>query len=88
MGTNIKIEWTENSGSGSAQGTDNAMILAYNTAKHVTVYEINGAKRVQGTFNYVMPTEWLGDSLELYLGFISEDGSNVSDSLYLSSIAL
>jgi hypothetical protein len=35
-----------------------------------------------------LPADWVGESVEAYIGFISEDGREVANSVYLGSIAI
>jgi hypothetical protein len=88
VGTTVKIDWIDNSGSGTALGTDKAMILAYNGTKYSAVYEMDTTTRILGTVDFELPSIWVNDTVEVYLGFISEDGKNVSDSIHLSSVQL
>jgi hypothetical protein len=39
-----------------------------------------------GTHEIALPADWLGDNVEVYLGFISEDAKAVSNSVYLGSV--
>lgn len=49
------------------------------------VYILEGAERSTGTESVSIPSSFSGDTLELYIAFISEDGSKVSNSAYLGS---
>ncbi|MDR2929057.1 MAG: DUF6266 family protein, partial [Cytophagaceae bacterium] len=33
-----------------------------------------------------VPADWSGDSVEIYLGFVSEDGKEVSNSVHLGTL--
>ena len=43
-----------------------------------------GAERAEGIQNIAMPTDWSGDDLHVYLGFVSDDGREVANSVYFS----
>ena len=85
-GKNIEFSWDDNSGAGSAGQTDKALIALLNVGKHEAITNSNGAERMTGTQTVAIPANWLGDSVELYLGFISEDSREVANSLYLGSV--
>jgi len=79
----ITFTWTDNSGVNDAKATDLAMPLAYNTIKGQAIFKTNGAERSAGTDVLTVPDSWLDDEVELYLGFVSKDGSLVATSAYL-----
>lgn len=79
------IAWTDNSGQGNAQSTDVAMPLAFNTDKGEAVFSTAAATRADQSAELNFPADWVGDTVELYIGFASADGINVANSLYLGS---
>jgi hypothetical protein len=42
-----------------------------------------GAERTAEMQSLVMPADWVGEEVRVYLGFISEDGKEISNSCYL-----
>ena len=87
-GGNITFSWDDNSGVNSAKQTDKALIAILNLEKGDSITDAAGAERTAGTQTVVIPADWSGDSVEAYLGFISEDGKEVANSVYLGSIAI
>ena len=87
-GGNIEIVWDDNSGVGSAKQTDKALIAIVNFAKNEAVTDTAGVERQEGTQTVALPADWFGDSVEVYLGFISEDKKEVANSVYLGSIVV
>ena len=83
-----RITWDDNSGSGSAQATDKALIVLLNTTRQEAVFTIAGPARSAGTETISVPSEYTGEDVEVFLGFISEDGSKVANSSYLGSVAV
>ena len=69
----VDVTWTDNSGSGSASATDKALILIYNVDKNEEVFTTTGSARSAGTESISVPVEYIGDSVEVFIGFISED---------------
>lgn len=81
----VTITWTDNSAEGSANATDLSMPLAYNVSKGRVVFEIAASTRSSQSVALPLPSNWLGDTIQLYLGFISEDGMEVANSVYVGS---
>lgn len=84
----VEVTWTDNSGSGSAQATDKALIVLLNTTRQEAVFTTAGPARSAGTETISVPSEYTGEDVEVFLGFISEDGSKVANSSYLGSVAV
>lgn len=84
----VQITWDDNSGSGSAQATDKALIVLLNTTRQEAVFTIAGPARSAGTETISVPSEYTGEDVEVFLGFISEDGSKVANSSYLGSVTV
>ena len=85
---NIVLSWNDNSGIGAAKPTDKALIAVINPIKDETITNAAGADRSAGTQTVVIPDAWSGDAVDVYLGFVSEDGREVANSSYLGSIAI
>ena len=79
----VTITWSDNSAEGSADATDLSMPLSYNVSKGQTVFEITASTRSSQSVALPLPSDWIGDTIHLYLGFISEDGMEVANSVYL-----
>jgi hypothetical protein len=85
---NLVLSWNDNSGIGSAKPTDKALIAVINPIKDETITNAAGEERAAGTQTLVLPDDWSGDNVDVYLGFVSEDGKEVANSAYLGSIAI
>lgn len=84
----VDISWTDNSGSGSALATDKAMILLYNSNRGESIFTTEGSARSTGNESVSVPSEYTGEDVEVFLSFISEDGSKVANSSYLGSVTV
>jgi len=84
----IKLTWKNNSGTGEAQPTDKAIVVAINPAKGEAAYTIQGAPRSAETEELAIPSYWSGDEVHTYLAFISEEGTEVATSTYCGSVAV
>ena len=79
----ISFAWTDNSEVSNALATDKAMPLAFNISKGQAVFKTNGAERSTEADTLTIPANWSGDDVEVYLGFVSNDGLLVATSAYL-----
>ena len=81
----IAVSWQDNSRTANALDTDFAMVLANNANNQEAVYVISSACRGDEGASLRYPSDWVGDTVHIYLGFVSEDGTLVSDSDYVGS---
>ena len=82
----VTFTWGDNSAESNANATDKIMLLAYNPVKRESVSIVgDGATRVDGSFTVPIPTTYAGDTLELFIAFMSADGTQLSNSTYLGS---
>ncbi len=79
--------WTDNSGNGNAESTDLVMALLYNKVKKEAEYDIGNATRADGEMSFRYPNDWQGDSVEVYLSLMSENGQLVSESEYMGEVS-
>jgi Family of unknown function (DUF6266) len=86
-GNDIKFNWTDNSGTGKAKATDKAMLVLYCPAVKQAIYTTGSALRSAGseTLNAAIFT---GEQVETYIGFISEDGRFVANSIYTGPLTV
>jgi hypothetical protein len=81
----VTFDWDDNSADGNANATDKAMVLAYNPSKKESTYNLGGAQRSITSQILTLPTSYTGDTIQLFMAFVSEDGKVVSNSVYLGS---
>lgn len=84
----ISISWDVNTGVGNAKDSDFALIAIYNPSKGEAITETKETHRSEGRREMNLPQDYTGDTLQIFLGFISEDGKNVSNSSYVDSITV
>ena len=84
----VTLNWADNSGSGNATATDKALIVVLNPTRAESVFDTGGNQRVAGTEDITVPANWVGESVEVFLGFITEDGKDVANSSYLGSVVV
>lgn len=88
VGAVLTVSWTDNTGSGNAKAEDKAMLMIYNSDKSQYVYTAGAAPRSAATESISLPDNFAGDTVEVWMGFISADGKSVATSIYLGSIAV
>jgi hypothetical protein len=84
----VTLTWDDNSGNGTATQTDKALIVVLNSTKAESVFDAGGNQRVAGTEDISVPADWVGESVEVFLGFITADGKEVANSVYLGSVTV
>ncbi|NRD21520.1 hypothetical protein HNV08_15805 [Winogradskyella eckloniae] len=81
----VSFDWDDNSAEGNANATDKAMVLVYNPSKKESISILDGADRTVGSQVVTIPNTYAGDTVELFMAFVSADGTQVSNSVYLGS---
>ncbi|WP_435415082.1 DUF6266 family protein [Polaribacter aestuariivivens] len=81
----VTFNWDDNSTEGNANADDKAMILVYNPEKKESIYTLDGANRTTGTDVISIPSSYVGDTVHLFMAFVTSDNGTVSNSIYLGS---
>jgi hypothetical protein len=81
----VTFSWDDNSTGVNANPTDQAMVLVYNPSKKESIAILDGADRATGTQVVTIPDGYAGDTVELFMAFVTTNGSQVSNSVYLGS---
>lgn len=84
----VEFAWIDNTGSGNASATDKALLVVYNPAKDEAIYDTSGVVRPTASQNLAMPSDYVGDTVEAFIGFISDDGKEVANSVYIGSVTV
>lgn len=84
----VVFTWTDNTGSGSALSSDKAMLLAYIPSKNQAVSSFSNVERDSVTASLIVPDDFSGDLIHLYLAFANAEGSKVSNSVYCGSVTV
>lgn len=85
---NVEVTWTDNSGRGSAKETDKSLIVLLNTIRGEAVFTTSGPERSTGIATIPVASEYSGEDVEVFLGFVSEDGNKVANSAYLGTVTI
>jgi len=81
----IDLTWQDNSGTGTAEATDNVYACIYNVEKDVSV-TLNVGSRADATFSYTYPTSWQGDTAHVWL-FAQNEQGKCSRSQYVGTVS-
>lgn len=83
----VQFNWVDNSGIGNADSEDQALLVLYNPKRERAFYHIEGELvRADISFTMNVPASYGGEQLEAYIGFVSADGEEAADSVYLGSV--
>lgn len=86
MGGSVEFNWDDNSENANANADDRAMLLMYNPSKQESVTILEKDVQREDMFTEVtLPSNYLGDTVELFMAFQKADASAVSNSVYLGS---
>lgn len=84
----LQVQWTDNSGRGSALPGDQLMLMLYNEAQQEALFSLLEYSRADGSLEIQLPDDYLGENVHVWLGFRSLDGSASSDSTYAGLVTL
>jgi hypothetical protein len=83
----INFTWTDNSGTGKAVATDKSILVVYCPGKQQCVYTTTGPDRSTGAGSLPVAS-FVGEQVETYIGFISEDGKNIASSMFTGTLTV
>jgi hypothetical protein len=86
--TTLTFTWDDNSGTGSAKHTDRILVAAVNLDRRQAAYDLEAGTRQDATCQLFCPADWAGETVDAYIGFISEDGREIADSCHVGAIDL
>ena len=81
----LHFTWTDNSGLGMAQATDEAVLVAYCKNYNLTLYSIGAAVR-SAKAGVLDVSNFNGFTVETWIAFLNEDGSMASNSIYTGEL--
>jgi hypothetical protein len=87
-GHKVTIAWTDNTGTGDAQATDKAMQLILNPDSKNVASDTTLKTRTDDTNQLTVPASWVGDTVHVYLSFMTAAGDKVADSTYVGSVTI
>jgi hypothetical protein len=86
-GNVLSFGWTDNTGAGIAQATDQAIVVAYCPGLRQSVYTTSGGTRSSVTGD-LDASQFAGQTVQTWIGFISENGQKVATSIFTGEVPL
>lgn len=86
-GTSVYFTWTDNSGTGKAANTDNAVLVAYSENAKQTLFSTTTAFRSDGAATLDV-TNFKGSTIQTWIAFLSADGKEASNSFYTGKLVV
>ncbi len=83
----LTVGWKNNTGIGKSADTDRSVILVYCPAQRQAIYNFQGAPRNAGTQD-MQVWQFGGEDVHVYISFVTADGSDAADSIYLGKFTL
>ena len=81
----ITFHWTDNSGTGLALGGDKTFIVVFCEELKDWIYGLDLSERSTGSCLFDV-AKFSGRLVQVYIGFLSANGNEVSDSLYVGAV--
>lgn len=81
----VDFTWTDNSEETNADATDKSIMIVYNPSKKESKIVSDVSNRSKGSGTVFLPNSYAGDTIEMFMTFVSEDGIDVANSVYLGS---
>jgi len=82
----LKFNWLGNIKNGVGAPTDMATLVVYNPLKGEFETMVNAAPRSALTYTMLLPGDYSGDTVQVYMSFVSADGKTVSNSSFIGAI--
>jgi hypothetical protein len=81
----ITFQWTDNSGTGLALSSDKAFVAVHCRELNDWIYNLDLCERSAGSCVFDV-IKFSGRQVHAYIGFLSANGNDVSDSLYVGPV--
>lgn len=84
----LKLSWETIASSGLSNPDDEALVVVYNPTKDQHFMSISGVIRSVGEIAISLPTDYSGDEVHCWLGFIAKDKKTRSTSTYAGMVVI
>jgi len=82
----LDVTWDNNSTEAGASPDDKVMLVVFNPTRQLSVTVAGGSTRITGSHTLTLPDNFVGETVECYIGFQNANQSEVSDSQYVNSV--
>ncbi|WP_333599881.1 DUF6266 family protein [Flavobacterium sp.] len=87
-GTDVKLDWEDNSGQAGASGNDRLVVVMYEPASGLYYYSLNAETRAAISTTITLPTYFAGFEVHSWITFAAADEKKYATSIYLGSVTL
>ena len=84
----IKFDWENNSGQGTAKDNDKLVVVLYSPAEGLYYYNLEAAERTAKTATISLPTYFGGLVVQAWITFAAADDKNYATSVYMNAITI
>ena len=84
----IKFNWEDNSGQGSAKNTDQLIVVLYSPLEDIYYTNGNAATRDAARVTLTLPTYFAGLEVQAWITFASATGKSYATSVYLGAVTV
>lgn len=84
----IKFNWEDNSGQGSAKTTDQLVVVLYSPVEDLYYTNGNAATRDLAAVTLTLPTYFAGLEVQAWITFASATGKSYATSVYMGAVAI
>jgi hypothetical protein len=84
----LKLNWIDNSGQGSAKATDKLVVVLYAPEENLYYTNANAAARSTGLISLALPTYFEGIEVQAWITFASADNKKYATSIYMGAVQI
>jgi hypothetical protein len=84
----VDVSWNDNSNGTTGFINDKAVIAVYNPVKDEVETSLFDVTRQTAGRNINVPSAWQGDTVHVWLSFVSNDNAKASDSVYVGNVSV
>ena len=84
----IRFNWEDNSGQGSAKNTDQLIVVLYSPLEDIYYTNGNAATRDAARVTLTLPTYFAGLEVQAWITFASATGKSYATSVYLGAVTV
>jgi len=84
----VQFSWVDNSDEIGANSLDKTMLVVYNVPRNQGLCIINKGDRGTTSQTVTVPTSFLGQEVQCYIAFISNDEIELSNSIYVGAVTV
>ena len=84
----IKVNWEDNSGQGTAKATDQLVVVLFAPIDELYYYNLTAGARSAASATLLLPSYFSGLEVQAWICFVSDDGKSYATSTYLGAVTI